>query len=260
LSKLLFRRRTLCLLVLWAHPGSIFAQVTNSVIEGKVLSDRRNILADASVWVRNLEIGLQRLFRTDASGRFRAPLLPLGSYEISARHPRFGAARRDLVLGVAETRSVDLVLGGRPDQEPSRSAPVTGLETNRTRPGTSINTKLVESLPVSGRKFLDLGVMVVGATEFGERDTSATADFAGVNHFYSNMLVDGTDAFQAWSNFPHGKFLVPFEFSQNAVREIQVSNSNFSPEFGRSAGGMVNVITRSGTNAWHGDGFYFFFR
>jgi hypothetical protein len=251
-------RRAVYLVLLWVYPTSTYSQVTNGVIAGKVLSDRGAILANASVSITNSEIGLQRLFKTDEGGRYRASLLPLGTYQIGAAHPGFNAAQRDLVLGMAETRSVDLVLGSGPRPEPARAPGVAAPEASRTQPGTSINSKLIESLPVSGRKFLDLGVMVVGATEFGDRDSSATADFAGVNHFYSNMLVDGTDAFQAWSNFPRGKFLVPFEFSQDAVREIQVLNSNFSAEFGRSAGGIVNVITRSGTNAWRGDAFYYF--
>ncbi|MBC7924066.1 MAG: carboxypeptidase regulatory-like domain-containing protein, partial [Bryobacteraceae bacterium] len=156
MGRLVFKRRSLCLIVLWALPVSTFAQVTNSVIEGKVLSERGAILADASVWIRNFDIGLQRLFKTDAGGRYRASLLPLGTYQIAARHPGFGASRRDLVLGVAETRSVNLVLGSGQDQEASRAVPSARLNANRTQPGTSINAKLVESLPVSGRKFLDL--------------------------------------------------------------------------------------------------------
>jgi outer membrane receptor for ferrienterochelin and colicin len=112
-------------------------------------------------------------------------------------------------------------------------------------------------LPVRSRKFLDLGVLVAGATEFGERDSSATADFAGVNHFYSGGLVDGTDAWQAWTNSPKAKQLVPFEFSYSAIGEFQVLTGSFNAEFGRSAGGLVNAVTRSGTNNWHGEGSYF---
>src|SRR5262249_26444313 len=80
----------------------------------------------------------------------------------------------------------------------------------------------------------------------------------GVNHFYANGLVDGVDAYQAWSNLPKAKFLVPYEFSQSAIREFQVMPGNFDAEFGHSAGGLVNVATKSGTNRWHGDISYFF--
>jgi outer membrane receptor for ferrienterochelin and colicin len=70
-------------------------------------------------------------------------------------------------------------------------------------------------------------------------------------------VVDGTDAFQAWTNLPKTKFLVPFDFSESAVREVQVLTGNFNAEFGRSAGGLVNVVTMSGTNDWHGEASYF---
>src|SRR5207249_1698880 len=131
------------------------------------------------------------------------------------------------------------------------------VEMDRKQPSTTLNRRFVDNLPVRSRKFLDLGVLVPGATEFGERDTNATADLSGVNHSYSGELVDGTDAYQAWSNLPKAKFLVPFEFSQSAVREFQVLAGNFNAEFGRSAGGLVNVVTKSGTNDWHGDASYF---
>jgi hypothetical protein len=109
------------------------------------------------------------------------------------------------------------------------------LDTNRQFPGNAINRRLVENLPLIGRKFLDLGVLVPGGTESGDRDTSATAVFSGVNQFYTNMTIDGGTGLQAWSNLPRGKFLVPYEFSPNAIEEFQVLTSDFPAEFGRSA-------------------------
>jgi hypothetical protein len=249
----------LALLALSGHAHPVFAQATRGAIEGMVQDERGSILTDAAVWVRNIEKGLQRVLRTDGLGRYRAALLPAGGYQVEAEHPGFTAAKRGrLELGAAETLRVNLVLrrGARTDTADRPDAPA--FEVDRRKPGTSIGSRLVETLPVSGRKFLDLGVMVAGATEFGERDSAATADIAGVNHFYTNMLVDGTDAYQAWTGFPRGKILVPFEFSQDAVQEIQVMNTGFPAEFGRAAGGLINVITRSGANDWHGNAFGYF--
>lgn len=240
--------------------SSLFAQsqAVNGVIEGKVVDGQGAGLPGTTVAIRNEDTGFEREVRTDQAGRYRAVLLPLGSYELAARRQGFSPVRRSgLVLELAQTLTVGFTLQPGSEDETSMATGPAGLETDRKQPSTTINKRFAESLPLSGRKFLDLGVMVPGATEFGERDTSATADFAGVNHFYSNMQVDGADAFQAWSNFARGKFLVPFEFSQNAIREFQVLNGNFTAEFGRSGGGLISAVTRSGSNSWHGDGFYY---
>ena len=246
------------LLLLSASMVFAQSQASSGIIEGRVFDAKGSVIPDVTVAIKNQENGFERILRTDKQGRYRAPLLPLGRYEVAVGRPGFANSRRSgIVLELAQTLNIGFTLQpGNTEEAVNLPSPL--LDLGRTQPSTLMNKKLVESLPVSGRKFMDLGVMVPGATEFGDRDTGATADFAGVNHFYSNMLVDGTDAFQAWSNLPRGKFLVPFEFSQNAVREFQVQNGNFTAEFGRSAGGLISAVTKSGTNQWHGDGFYYF--
>jgi Carboxypeptidase regulatory-like domain/TonB dependent receptor-like, beta-barrel len=235
------------------------SQAVNGVIEGTIVDASGASLPDVRVVIKHQDTGLERQLETDKAGRFRATLLPVGNYEVAARHPGFAPTRRaGVVLELAQTLNVDLRLSvegvGLKENLLTKTS---SLETERKQPSTRLNERFINSLPVSGRKFLDLGVMVPGATEFGERDTLATADFAGVNHFFSDILVDGTDAYQAWTHLPRGTNLVPFEFSQDAIREFQVLSSSFTAEFGRSAGGLMNVITKSGTNLWHGDAFYF---
>ena len=242
-------------------PRNVWAQsqAINGTIQGAIRDDRGVALARAAIVIRNLDTGTQRKLVTDARGRYRAPLLPLGSYEISAGLDGFATARRaGIVLEIAQTLNVDFILKpASAGQNQDLLAKASFVETERKQPSTTLNERFVNNLPLSGRKFLDLGVMVPGATEFGERDSSATADFAGVSHFFSSLLVDGTEAYQAWTQLPRGRFVAPFEFSQDAVREFQVLNSSFTAEFGRSAGGLMNVITKSGANQWHGDAFYF---
>jgi hypothetical protein len=235
------------------------SQAVNGVIEGTIVDARGASLPDVTVVIKHQDTGLERQVETDKAGRFRATLLPVGNYEVAARHTGFAPSRRaGVVLELAQTLNVDLTMNaegiGLNDNLLTKGS---SLETERKQPSTRLNERFINSLPVSGRKFLDLGVMVPGATEFGERDTQATADFAGISHFFSGMLADGTDAYQAWTHLPRGTNLVPFEFSQDAIREFQVLSSSFTAEFGRSAGGLMNVITKSGTNLWHGDVFYF---
>src|SRR4030095_14965325 len=192
--------------------------------------------------------------------RYRAPLLPVGNYEITAQREGFVMGRQgEVYLGIGQAKQVSFTLRRTPTVEAVSVKTRTPLiDADRKQPSTVIDTRFVENLPLYGRKFMDLGVMVPGATEFGDRDTSSTADFAGTNHFYSNALVDGVYTYQAWSGLPGGKFQVPFEYSENAIREFQVLNGNFTAEFGRSAGGLVNAVTKSGTNQVHGDSSYYF--
>ena len=237
------------------------SQAMNGVIQGTVRGDNGMGLGGVEVGLRNQDNGAIRRVRTDTAGRYRAPLLPLGSYEIAAEREGFIGARQTgvaLELGQALTVNFSLMRSLTSAQTVSVVSKAPVVEGDRKQPSTTINRKFVEDLPVYGRKFMDLGVMVPGATEFGDRDTSATADFVGVNHFYSNAIVDGTNAYQAWSGLPNGKFVVPFEFSQSAIQEFQVLNGNFTAEFGRSAAGLITAVTKSGTNQLHGDGSYFF--
>jgi len=207
-----------------------------------------------------MDNGAVRRLQTNNTGRYRAPLLPLGRYEISAERAGFRpGVRSSILLQIGQTLTVNFILTRAATPAVTEvSAPAALLEPDRKQPGTTIDLRFLDNLPLFGRKFMDLGVMVPGATEFGQRDTSATGDFGGVNHFYSNSMVDGTYSYQAWSGLPNGKFLVPFEYSQNAIREFQILNGNFTAEFGRSAGGLINVVTKSGTNQMHGDASYLF--
>jgi Carboxypeptidase regulatory-like domain/TonB dependent receptor-like, beta-barrel len=241
------------------YPLNVAAQATSGTIAGVIRSAAGSPVAGVSVTVRNQDNGATRRVQTDTLGRYRSSLLPLGSYEVTAeRSGYFAAQQSGIVLRIAQTITVGLTMRPSPGESSAIAARQPLIDRDRKQPSTTLDSRFVANLPVRGRKFLDLGVLVSGATEFGDRETSATADFSGVSHFYANGLVDGMDAYQAFSNLPKAKFLVPFEYNQSAIQEFQVMAGNFSAEFGRSAGGLVNVVTRSGTNQWHGEASYFF--
>ena len=239
---------------------SLLAQsaATRGVIEGTVRSEDGSPLPAVSVTITNQDDGTERRIQTNMLGRYRSLSLPLGNYQVAAERPGFITTRQGgVVLQIAQTLNVSFTLKQASGESVIVVAHQPVVELDRKQPSTTLNRRFVDNLPIRSRKFLDLGVLVPGATEFGDRDTEATADFSGVNHFYADGLVDGTDAYQAWTNLPKAKFLVPFDISQSAVREFQVLTGNFNAEFGRSAGGLINVVTRSGTNDWHGEASYF---
>jgi hypothetical protein len=235
------------------------SQSINGTIEGTVQSETGAPLPAATVLLTNRNNGSQRQIRTNGQGRYRAVLLPLGTYDVEVQQPGFTTSRQSgVILGVGQTVDVSFRLGPLAGREIVNAvARPASLDAGRKFPGAGINRKFVENLPLVGRKFLDLGVLVPGGTESGDRDTSATAVFSGVNHFYTNMIVDGAAGLQASSNLPRGKFMVPYEFGANAIEEFQILTSDFPAEFGRSAGGLIHVVTKSGTNDWHGDASYY---
>jgi hypothetical protein len=253
-------RWVLVLAALRLFSAPLFAQseATKGVIEGTVRSETGAPLPAALLTITNQDNGSQRRLQSDARGAFRSPALSLGNYQISAERSGYITIRRSgIVLQIAQTLNLTFTLKQASGDALMVVARQPVVDTDRKQPSTTLNRRFVDNLPVRSKKFLDLGVLVAGATEFGERDTHATADFAGVNHFYSGGLVDGTDAYQAWTNSPKAKSLVPFEFSFSSIREFQVLTGNFNAEFGRSAGGLVNAVTQSGTNTWHGGASYF---
>jgi hypothetical protein len=254
--QLIFTAAVLCFLSASLLVGQ--SEATKGVIEGTVRNESGTPLPAVVVTITNQDVGTERRIQTDMSGRYRSPALPLGNYQIVAESPGLITMKQNgIVLQIAQTLNVNFTLKQAAGEAVNVVANSPLIETDRKQPSTTLNRRFLDNLPVRSRKFLDLGVLVPGATEFGDRDSNATADFSGVNHFYADGLVDGTDAYQAFTNLPKAKFLVPYEFSQSAVQEFQVLTGNFNAEFGRSAGGLVNVVTRSGTNNWHGEASYF---
>src|SRR6185295_3884054 len=183
------------------------SQATAGVIEGIVRAENGSVLPAVTVTIQNRDNGTERRVKTDMFGRYRSPLLPLGNYEIAAESPSFDAMRQSgIVLQIAQTLNINFTLNQAAREPVNVVARQPLIDADRKQPSTTLNRRFVDNLPIRSRKFLDLGVLVPGATEFGDRDTNAAADFSGVNHFYAGGLVDGTDAYQAWTNLPKAKF------------------------------------------------------
>ena len=127
------------------------------------------------------------------------------------------------------------------------------VETSRSQTSTVVNQKAIADLPINGRNFLDFAVLTPGVV----RDPSRGGDlsFGGQRGTANSLTVDGSDAnnvFFGQSTGRAGTGRSPYSFSQDAVQEFQVSANGYAAEVGRAGGGVINVITKSGTNDWHG--------
>jgi len=123
-----------------------------------------------------------------------------------------------------------------------------------------VDEKAIHDLPLNGRRFTDLSLLAPGVTQAPRGLTSASNGdlaFGGIRGYQSSYLVDGADNNNAFFSQARGRYRAPYQFSNEVVQEFRVSSNTYGAELGRAGGAVVNVVTKSGTNHFHGTGFYF---
>ncbi len=234
------------------------SQITTGTIEGTVADPTGAAVADAKVVIKHLATGRERTVTTDQAGRFVAPLLDVGNYQITVSAPGFGTiinSGYSLALGQTVVANISLTVA-----KVTETITVQGesplVETARTEQSTLVTAQAVQSLPLNGRRFLDLAFLTPLVTQELERNQLSVAGQRGIN---SVINVDGADFTEPFFGGQRGgeRSNAAYIISQEAVREFQLVRSGFAPEFGRSTGGVLNVITKSGSNDFHGSAFYY---
>ncbi|MCG3159925.1 MAG: hypothetical protein JMDDDDMK_00950 [Acidobacteria bacterium] len=235
-------------------------QAATATIEGIVTDQNNAVVPGAKVTVKNVDTGLTREITTDSSGIYRITALPPGTYQIAASGQGFAENKYGSVtLTVGQKLNLDLALRVNVSEAVEITSQAPALETTRTNVSGSVGEQQVRSLPVNGRNFLDFATLTPGVV----RDSTRGGDlsFGGQRGTFNSVQIDGVDNnnnFFGQSLGRTGSGRAPYQFSQDAVQEFQVNTNSFSAEFGRAAGGAINVITKSGTNQFHGTGFEFY--
>jgi len=216
-----------------------------------------SLVANATVTVSDVARGVERAVTSDGQGGYTARLLPPGNYTVTAAAPGFGKVQaKDVSItvgGVVDLPVALAVASGKEVVEVSAQADL--VETSRTSTTDTIGQRRIDNLPINGRNYInftltDSQVVTDNAPSLGAAPTSGLN--MGGQRARSNLVnVDGADA---TDNSTNG---VRSTVSQEAVQEFQIITNSYSPEYGRAAGGVVNIITRSGSNAFHGDVFGF---
>lgn len=259
----LFRvcRVFLALLIL-SSAGVAMAQLDTGSIQGSVRDITGAVIPNASVTVMNE--GTQRAYHTisNRTGEFNVPTLPVGTYSVTASYKGFDTSK---VLGIAlnasELHRTDIILKpGNQTEHVTVQASQMQVNTLGADLGTTIDSQRIANLPLNGRDFTDLLALVPGSVisgQFGQTSLGgAETSFAGVN-----ILLDGADATRIDTNatsmqLGRGDARIT-RASVDSIAEFHILQGNFSAEYGRSIGDVVNVITKSGTNDWHGEVFEF---
>src|SRR5262247_132271 len=248
-------------LALAALSLSAFAQST-ATLQGSVTDQSGSVISGAKVTVRNQATGSERIVQTDSNGNYQVASLTPGVYRVEAKAPGFGSQTvNDLTLEVSRivVQNFQLKIGDV-TQRVEVTADSQTVETTTITVGQVINQKTVQEIPLNGRHFVDLGLLIPGSVT-PPQNGFLTAPLRGQGSFAFNTAGAREDTV----NFMiHGVNLndmvqnqITFQPSINTVQEFKVDNSTYSAEYGRNSGAIVNIATRSGTNDFHGEGFEF---
>ena len=250
------------LVLMLALPVTARAQslAAGGAIEGTVTDESGGVLPGVNVTIRNMGTGIVRETQTDAKGVYRAPLLPVGTYEVTAALTGFATTKRpSLTLNIGQVLNADLTLKVASAQEEvtvTAEAPI--VEPSRTHQASTVGERAVANLPVNGRNFIDFVLTTPGVN----RDVrGGDISFAGQRGTLNSLVIDGADnnnTFFGQTLGRTGSGRAPYQFSQDAVQEFQVNRNAYSAEYGRAGGAVINVVTKSGTNDFHGSAFEFY--
>ncbi len=233
------------------------SQATTGIIRGTVTDPSGAAVAGATVALRETQTGFQRQLATNERGVFIASLMPLGTYDVTARGVGFGETRRTGVrLGLGETVDLALQLAAVQLQAVVVEATPSVVEATKTENSTRLPSAAVSGLPNNGRNYLNLTLLTpqVAIVQGPDGDELTIAGQKGI---HNNVAVDGADFNNPFFGEQRGGQRPAFTFNLDAVQEIVVLPGGANAEFGRSSGGFVNVITKSGTNQLRGSLHYF---
>ena len=250
----LARLAALCLCLAVAAPAALAqSQATTGDIEGRVLDPNGAVVPNASVTAKNQATGFERTANTDAEGNYRIVLLPPGTYAVEATAAGFnrvGASAVQVTVGSKTALDLSLAAGGVKETVLISAEPP-AVETTRTSVSTTINERSIQNLPINGRNFQDFATLSPGVI----RDPrGGDLSVGGQRGTLNSLQVDGVDNNNTFFGQALGRGGVrpPYQFSEESVQEFQVNQNGFSAEFGRAGGAVINVVTKSGTNDFHG--------
>jgi hypothetical protein len=232
-----------------------------ATLSGKIADSSGGSIAKATITIANTATGFSRSAQSSETGEYRIPSLPAGDYKVTVEFTGFRGQTKDVTLQVGQTADLEFSLSpGEVTQRVEVEATSELVEPTRTQVSTVITERQIVNLPVNGREFIDFALLspavAIGDTTSGSTDVIVEPvtklSFAGQNIHYNFIAVDGADDISTASGIQRG---TP---PQESVQEFRVINTDYSAEFGRATAGIVNIITRSGTNEWHGTLYEYF--
>ena len=231
-------------------------QITTGTIQGTVTDVNGAVVPGANVEIKNLDTNFSRTLTTDDGGRFVALALPPGNYSVTISKQGFATTvveKADLTVGQALNLPLSMKVSGVQERV-TVTAPT--VDTVKTEASNTLNETTVSTTPILGRKFEDLLSLTPGVSVVQGPDGDEIT-FAGQRGIFNNVSFDGGDYNNGFFGEQLGGQRAAIDIPLDAVKEFQVVATGASAEFGRTAGGIINVISKSGTNHVHGSLFHF---
>jgi outer membrane receptor protein involved in Fe transport len=243
-------------LVVAAVPASA-QSTTEGAIAGTVFDSSGAVIPAAGVMVRNTGTNETINLNTDSSGYFKAPLVPAGTYTVTITAAGFGTyTANSVAVTVGSLTELQPVLKAGTAAEMvtvTGDAPVLKLESPEI--SETLTSKEILNLPLNGGRWSDLALLTPGAVSDG--NGFGLIVFRGISPLLNNVEIDGADDNQAFFSEERGRTREGYSTSQIGIAEFQVNTGVYSAEYGRAAGGVINSITKSGTNEIHGQAYFF---
>jgi hypothetical protein len=251
-----FSLLAVCLLfqsLLFSHAQS----ATTGAIGGTVADTGGALLPAAAITVKSLDTGITRTVKSNASGEYRVSELEPGSYSASFTVDGFETYQANaIIVSVGSLSTVSAVM--RPGSV-TNSIIVTDetplLHAQSSDISTALDQASIDNLPINGRRWSTFALLTPGVVN--NSDGFGLLSFRGISFLLNNNTVDGADDNQAYFSEARGRTRVSYAITQAAIQEFQVNTSNYSAQYGRSAGGVVNTVTKSGTNQLRGELFFY---
>jgi Carboxypeptidase regulatory-like domain/TonB dependent receptor len=241
--------------VAWAQDASTGA------LRGVVLDAQGAIITNADIVAIRVETGIRYHSGTDSAGRFAVDLLPPGHYsaraEAEGMSPQISPVMQ-VEVGAATEVTFKLKVAGPKEMISVTEAPRI-LDANPSSVSALLEERAIKDLPLNGRRYTDLLLLAPGVTQDPRGLTSGSngdLSYGGIRGYNTSFLVDGGDNNNGFFAQAMGRYRAPYQFSDEVVQEFRVQSSGYGAESGRAGGAVVNVVTKSGSNTWHGSTFY----
>jgi hypothetical protein len=257
--------RALCfqlIFIIFLIPSNVSGQdASTGALRGVVLDAQGAVITNADIVAIRVETGIRYHSATDSAGRFAVDLLPPGQYSARAEAEGMSPEISPMIrveIGAAAQLTFKLKVAGPKETITVSAAPK--MEMDPSSVSALIDDRAIKDLPLNGRRFTDLLLLIPGVTQDPRDLTSGSngdLSYGGIRGYNTSFLIDGGDDNNGFYAQAAGRYRSPYQFSNEVVQEFRVSSSGYGSESGRAGGAVVNVVTKSGTNHWHGSTFYF---
>jgi hypothetical protein len=244
------------LIVAMCALSAMAQSTTTGAITGLVTNPNKEVVPGAMVTAKNADTNKEDTATSDDEGRFKVVNLQPGRYSLTVNAPGFAASTvAEVIVEVGRPTNLDVPLsvqGVTGTVQVTADAPV--INTSQPDFSSNINQTAINELPINGRRWSQFALGAPGTTPDGG---FGLVSFRGISGLLNNNTIDGGDNNQAFFSEERGRTRINYVIGLASIREFQVNTSNFSAEYGRAAGGVVNAVTKSGTNQFHGTVFYY---